>query len=343
MPHTGLLPRTALAAAILLMGGCSDSSGEEPPPTDVPTAWGTSTDPVEAGGLVWASGGVVHLSDGTTVDVGGPIMTYVVAGDGVYFTPAESDEDGTEHSNMTTAPLQFADRDGDVTDTGLTVYVESLGSSPDGRYLGLVDATSGPEDNFSDQPQATAAVIDLTSGQRVVDTREGMGDVDEDDLAHDYPEVYLSVRFPDAGSAFVEGMDDYLYALPGGAGEEVDAIDLGLRAPSDPTSRDGAWTIDDRGLGDRIVSDAGDVVRLRTGAPRWDLRWWLDESTVVGVAVSGPGQGTKVGAGDQGALMTCTVPDGSCSTIEEASGVLLSFPIGSGDDSLDLPDGEGAS
>ena len=199
MLHTGLVLRPALAAALLLTAGCSDSSGKESAPPDDAAAWSTSTDPVEAGGLIWATDGVVHLADDTLVDVGGPITTYVVAGDGVYFTPAETHDDGTEHGPLTSGPLHFADRDGTVTDTGITVYVESLDSSPDGRYLGLVDATSGPEDRFSDQPQATAVVIDLTSGDRVVDTTEGMGDPDEDDLAHDYSEMSISrTHFPDS-------------------------------------------------------------------------------------------------------------------------------------------------
>lgn len=340
MLHTGLLLRTAVAAALLLTAGCSDSSGEETVSPEDEAAWSTSKDPVEAGGLIWATDGVVHLADGSKVDVGGPITTYVVAGDGVYFTPAESDQDGTEHGNMSTAPLHFADRDGDVTDTGLTVYVESLGSSVDGRYLGLVDATSGPEDRFSDQPQATAVVIDLSSGKRVVDTREGMGDPDEEDLAHDYPEVFLSVRFPDSNSAFVEGLDDFLYALPSGEGDAVDAIDSGVHDPLDRTSPDGTWAIDDRGQVEVLLSADGDRVRPRTGTPRWDLGWWLDDRTVVGIEISGPGSSIELGPDDSAALVTCQVPSGTCQTIEGTEDMLLRFPVGdSPSDAVDLRGG----
>ncbi|MFC7361284.1 hypothetical protein [Nocardioides astragali] len=348
MLPTGLPARTALAAALLLTAGCSTSSGEgtpggtDAPSGEDPATWSTSTDPVEVGGLVWASGSVVHLADGTTIDVGGPATTYVPAGDGVYFTPAESDEDVTEHSNMTTAPLHFADRDGSVSATGLTIYVESLASSPDGRYLGLIDATSGPEDRFSDYPQATAVIVDLTTGERVVDTTDGMGDPQEDDLAHDYPEVYLRVRFPDNDSAFVEGLgDDTLYALPSGDGEAADHNDVGLLDPADPTSPDGAWAIEDHDFHDRVVSASGDVVRLSTGVPRWDLRWWLDDSTVVGVAISGPGKGLEILPTDRRELMTCQVPDGACTLVEGTSGALVIFPWGSGEEVLNLPDGEG--
>ena len=83
-----------------------------------------------------------------------------------------------------------------------------------------------------------------------------MGDPDEDDLAHDYPETYLRVRFPDADSAYVEGLgEDRLYALPDGDGEVVDPIDSPLHDPLDRTNQDGTWTIDDRG--------DDDVLRLR--------------------------------------------------------------------------------
>lgn len=348
MPRTGPLTRATLAAALLLAGGCAESSsGGATPDRDGSdrdeSAWAMSTDPVEAGGLVWASDGVVHLPDGSTVDVGGPITTYVVAGDGVYFTPAASEEDGAEHSNVTTGPLHFADREGTVTDTGTTVYVASLGSSPDGRYLGLVDATSGPEDRFSGQPQATAVVLDLTTGERVVDTTDGMGDPQEDDLARDYQEVDLGVRFPDAGSAYVEGLDDLLYALPSGDGKVVDAATAGIRDALDPTSPSGEWAIEDRGLDDRLVSEAGDAVRPTTGAPRWDLRWWLDDTTVVGIAVSGPGRGTDVGPANTAVLVTCQVPDGSCSTVEGTGGKLLGFPAALGGLDLDLSDAGSAS
>lgn len=324
-------------AALLLAAGCSDPADPTGTPDPAPddAAWATSTEPVEAGGLIWASGSVVHLSDGTIVDVGGPITTYVVAGDGVYFTPAGSDDEGTEHSNMTTGHLSFADTEGKVTDTGLTVYVESLGSSPDGRYLGVIDATSGEEDDFSGTPQATAVIVDLSTGERVVDTTEGMGDPGEDDLAHDYPEIYLSIRFPDTASAFVEGLgDDHLYSLHTGEGEVVDAVDSGVRSPGDLTNADSTWAIDDRGDVEVLLSADGERVRPRTGTPRWDLGRWLDAETVLGVALSGPETGEVVGPDDTATLITCRVPDGTCEDVAGTTGKLIRFPS---EDSLTGP------
>ena len=327
------ITRAAVAAALLLTAGCSDAAGRNPAPEADATAWATSTDPVDPGGLVWASGSTVHLPDETTIDVGGPMMTYVVAGDGVYFTPAESAAAASEHGPLTTGPLHFADGDGAVHDTATTVYVESLGASPDGRYLGFIDATSGPGDRFSDYPQATAVVVDLMTGERVVDTTDGMGDPQEDDLAHDYPEVYLRVHFPDAESVIVEGLDDIVYALPGGVGEPAES---GPRSPTDPVSPDQAWSIQDRGFDDRILSASGEPVPVRTGTPRRDLRWWLDDATVVGIAISGPGSGQELGPANTSTLITCRVPDGSCTTVSGTAGARIVFPVGSGDQALDL-------
>ncbi|SEB77405.1 hypothetical protein SAMN04489844_1031 [Nocardioides exalbidus] len=327
MPRT----RTTLAASavlLLLATACASGGGdrEAPAPSDDPS-WTTSTDPVATDGLVWAEGSVVHLPDGSTVDTGGAMTTYVVAGDGVYFTPADGDD--VDHANMTTGPLSFADRDGAIVETGLTVYVESLGSSPDGRYLGVVDATSGPEDDFSDYHQATAVVVDLTTGERVVDTTDGMGDPTEDDLAHDYPETNLSVRFPDAGTAYVEGLGGIAYALPGGEGTEVDPIDSPVRSPLDPTSPDGRWRIDDRGAQPVLLSADGERLRPRTGTDSWEPGWWLDDTTVLGVAPTGPG-GTR-------SVITCVVPDGACTSVEGTAGAVVRLPVDtSPTDLLDL-------
>ncbi len=154
-----------------------------------------------------------------------------------------------------------------------------------------------------------------------------MGDPEEQDLAHDYPEIYLRVRFADATSAFVEGWgDDYVYSLPGGDAEVVDQIDVPLPSHGDRTSPDGQWAIDDRGEVEILLSADGERVRPRTGTPRWDLGWWFDATTVVGVSLSGPGRGDSVGPQDTATLMTCRVPDGACQDVAGTTGQLLRFP-----------------
>lgn len=322
----------ATAALVLLAAGCAGagSAGERGPSDGGDVAWTTSTDPVAAGGLVWAADDVVHLSDGSTVDVGQPMTTYVVAGDGVYFTPAV-EGGGTEHGPMTTASLHFADRDGTTTDTGLTVYAESLGGSGDGRYLGLVDAASGEADSFSGMPQAIAVVVDLTTGERVVESTEVMGDPGKDDLAHDYPETYLRVRFPDADTAYVEGLGEMLHSLPDGSGREVEPFGSPVHDPDDDTNQSDSWMIDRRGDLDVLLSVDGERVRPRTGTERWHLGWWFDDRTVVGVAAPTRGSPT---------LVTCRVPGGACTPVEGTTGRVLQFPVGSASsDGVDLTGG----
>ncbi len=323
----------AAVAVVLAASGCSDGGADarETPRAGDDASWTTSTDPLDTRGLVWASADdVVHLPDGTTVDVGQPMQTWVVAGDGVYFTSpdAEVDED-----NPAARPLLFVDRDGSPAETGVAVYDESLGASPGGRYLGFVDATSGEPDDFSGLPQGIAVVVDLTTGERVLESTEVMGDPDEDDLAHDYDETYLRVRFPDDRSAHVEGLGDLAVSLPDGTARPTDD---GPRSPSDPISPGGSWSIEDRGFDDRIVSADGDPVQVRTDTPRRDLRWWLDDSTVVGIAIAGPGEGQDLGPDDTSRLVTCHVPDGSCTPVDGTEGVRVRFPVGAGDEGLDL-------
>ncbi|KRE99587.1 hypothetical protein ASG88_13265 [Nocardioides sp. Soil777] len=73
----------------MLVGAC----GADRPDLDEDAGWRTSRAPVGTGGLVWAAGSTVHLADGTSIDVGGPVRAFVVAGDGVFFVPAESADD----------------------------------------------------------------------------------------------------------------------------------------------------------------------------------------------------------------------------------------------------------
>ena len=104
------------------------------------------------------------------------------------------------------------------------------------------------------------------------------------------------------------------------------AIDVRLPSHADSTSPDGSWAIDDRGEVEVLLSADGERVRPRTGTPRWGLGWWIDDETVVGVALSGPGRGASVGPDDTATLITCRVPDGACEDVEGTTGQLLRFP-----------------
>ena len=145
------LRATALALAVVVLASCGSGSDVD---LDDDAAWRTSTAPVETAGLSWAVGATVHLSDGTTVDAGGPIREFVVAGDGVFFVPAAEGEDEA----LFEEPLWFVSPDGEPEDTGLEVTRDHFATSPDGRYLTVLDADT-------DEGSAVMRIFDLDTGE----------------------------------------------------------------------------------------------------------------------------------------------------------------------------------
>lgn len=317
------------AVVAVVAAGCGDASHDEPAPGPEPAApWRTSSDPVETSGLIWAGGSIVHLSEGTTIDLGDPVKTYVVAGDGIYFFPAES-EDEIASVGLEERELLFADADGSVTGTGLILVASSLTASPDGRYLAGLDMTIGDQDRYGTR-LATARVFDLETGEEVLRTSEGMGDTGEDDLSVLYENVRLAVTLTD-DTAYVEAARDVIaYDLATGEGEVLPEDEDPPTVPEGPEaadSPDGEWTISDsRDLRDSVTSTDGETVTPRPGTDRWILDFWVDDRTVVGVAVSGPGRGPKVDPRDTTTLMTCTVPSGECDVLAASTGQLVVYP-----------------
>ena len=141
---------TAAVVGLLLAGvatGCDDGSpgGSAPEPSPSAASWSASADPLDTGGLVWASGPTVHLGDGTTVELGAVPDSYVVAGDGVYFTT--DDVVGGDAAAIGARPLYAADRDGGSREVAAGVATPR--ASPDGRYLVFLDVLSSPtQDRF---------------------------------------------------------------------------------------------------------------------------------------------------------------------------------------------------
>ncbi|MGF9757630.1 hypothetical protein AAII07_20770 [Microvirga sp. 0TCS3.31] len=81
--------RVSLAAALLgVLALSAAGCGDDEPDGSSDADWPRTTTPVDADGLVWAAGSTVHLPDGSTLDTEDPAGSYVVAGDGVWFTSA---------------------------------------------------------------------------------------------------------------------------------------------------------------------------------------------------------------------------------------------------------------
>lgn len=309
----GGLGAVALAAMVLL-AACG-SGGESPDGgPDLEGPWLTSSDPVATEGLPWAADGTVHLADGETIETGGPVRAFVVAGDGVFFFPADGEDEAGE-TGTGSAELSFVAPGESPVGTGLELRTDSLAASPDGRYVGGIDLTSGEEDEFG-TPVAVARVVDLREGEEVVTSSEGMGDPAEDDLAVLYEDSRLRLALTD-DTAYVETARDGVLAHDLGSGEVTAAEDDGpFRDPLSPQSPDGAWTIVDRPDDDVVRSADGDTVAPSAGGDRLSLYGWLDDERVLGVAEAAEG----------GTLVTCTVPAGDCERREETTGLLVVLP-----------------
>lgn len=325
MRPTRRLP--AVAAALLALGalpaGCGDDGSGDPG-----SDWPAAGDGVELRGLVWAAGSTLHLGDGTTLDAGVPIRSYVVAQGGAYVVP----DTGSDEQ-----PWPELLRVGPEGTERLGVHPErrSLASSPDGRYLAFLDR-SGERDRY-DTPLAEAVVVDLETGEEILRSDDGMGNPAVDDLADLYEDATPYVL--DVGD------EQAWYRTPGDlrsvdlATGDVDVVedtwDVGEEPWSDDRaeelaadSPDGRWTIRGGELAPdwqapRLVADDGTTVTTRLtaadlGVDPWqpapdDVQWfldsWVDDNRAAGSArIHDAGEETWV-------LVTCAVADGACSVV----------------------------
>ena len=308
----------AAAAAVMVLsvlGACgTDDPGE---PADG-AAWMTSTQPVDTSPVVWAADGVVHLADGAEIDLGTQPSSYVVAGDGVFFVPAEDAQEAETGSDVS-AEVHFVAPQGDPAETGLLLKADSLRASSDGRYLLGIDMESGPEDDYG-TPLAELVVRDLVEGREVVRTSEGLGDT-SGDLTDLYEEAEIGVFVVTDEVAYIDGTSG-LFSVGLDTGSILDPeVDLDEEPPSQwvPESPDGRWRIEAKGKLSEVVDSEGDVVPLEVDAVRWRFDWWADEVTVVGIA------GAEDGSS---ALVTCVVPEGLCEVHEATRGESVRFPNG---------------
>lgn len=199
--------RMAATLALLLgLAGCASSTSEGPAGSGLPTARG----PLPTQGVVWAVGRTVHL-DEQTLRLDRPPQVMVAARGRLYYV-----EEGREALMVT---------DGErARDTGFEAG--HLAASTDGRYLGFLDRSEG-------MPWSTV-VVDLESGEVVVDDHTGMGG-EGDDL----PDLYEDAQPEVVG---FDGDDLYVRPATGAAvlswdaatGERTDHDDDTFVAPFDP-------------------------------------------------------------------------------------------------------------
>lgn len=273
-----------------------------------------------AEGLAWEAEGRVHLADGSVLDVGEPIGPWVVAGDGIVTMGVGEGAAGGAGYVHDTGEATYVDADGTVT--GLGVDVVALAASQDGRYLGLVDASSGPM-VMPDTRLLEVVVVDLEDGSEVVRTARGMGERG-DDLAAIYPELDLDLAFAPAEDPaappvlYADGFDEALRIdLTDGDVALVDRDAAPWGSGSSLDSPDGAWQVVLDEVGPPTLRSAdGTVVVPRAPGPTWTLDRWDRPDRVVGAVALPSGE----------ALMSCVVPSGECTAYAESTGLDVSLP-----------------
>lgn len=317
---------------VALLGGCTgdaDRAGDGAPAGE---RWRTSTDPVDATGLSWAVGSTVHLADGTTADTGRTPRAYVVAGDGVYFVPADDDQTAGDAA-FTGAELWFVRPGGDPEPTGLEVAGTGLARTPDGSRLVVLDADY-------DAGSAVMRFLDLSSGEETT-SEDGMDTSGIDDPVDHLLEAEVEILAVDDARVRARVLE----------GEEVYDLRTGRGAPASDdeppvvrdalTSPDGTWRIEKPDTGpDRVVDADGRPIDLQVPERRWNLSWWADPETVVGTVITGPGTGKRTTEGDTVTLLSCTVPDGRCTVLDGSAGETVVFPLRSTVPAIMLQDGE---
>lgn len=321
----------ALAAALVLSTvGCGPDDDDDPGRSTA--SWPTTSAPVATDGLVWASGGTVHLPDGSTIETGDrPAGSYVVAGAGVWFASAEPDELGGNEL----PELRVATSDG-VEDLDVHPGIGSLTTSADGRWLAFIDRL---EDGAG---AAEAVVVDLTTGEEVVRSGEGLlpsetEGADWTDLYEDAPVGMLGVV---DGTAYVQGLDSLVsYDLSTGEATSADldweAIRtspwwLSLHRTAPLWNPDRTWQIPAQEFGAVPGLESADGARVETTLPpssgplgspdvtgppleEWSLGGWTDATTVLGKTPTRDGSSVDW---TSPALITCVVPSGECSVVE---------------------------
>jgi hypothetical protein len=248
---------------------------------------------------MWATGETIHVGD-RTIDVGEPVRAMVGARGRIYYLAGRSET------------LRVTEGE-ESRRTGYETH--ELRSSRDGRYLGFFDQSQG-------EPWSTV-VVDLSSGEVVVDDDAGMGDHDDDlpDLYEDAEPHILGFEgdefFVHAASGGVLSWDAetgertshgpglFVHPPDPGGGRVLPAlVEHGhLVVPDDPyestqwghQSPDGALTLQPTGNGTAVfVVESGEELPVDLKGRTFLLGGWTDPVTAYGIAFDGSPFGRPV-------------------------------------------------
>ena len=167
--------------------------------------------PLATDAVVWAVGDTIHVDD-RTIRVGKPVRAMVEVNGRIYLLRGHSDVVGVTSG-------------GAVRSTSLRA--DALSVSGNDRYLGLLDKSGG-------RPWSTV-IVDLATGEVVVNDDAGMGDAEED-LADLYEDAEPRVLGFDGDELFVRTASGVLSWDPqtGRRTEHGDRYNLYYFARRDP-------------------------------------------------------------------------------------------------------------
>lgn len=305
--------RLALATTGLVLAASLVACGDEASRAPGGRGWPTG-EPLDASGLVWGKGHVIHFDDGTSIDTQHDYRRYAVAGDAVWFTRLVDERTGES------GRLWRATRDGvERTEARVT---DDFAATSDGRYLVYLDVANGPKDDHGETAYLLV-VIDTRTGEETVRTSEGMdGGAGGVEMAYEDGAPWLAAVTDDR--AYVELMSEYLaFDLATGEVEDVTEDQVpGARYDEVPAPRpnpSGSWQIE---YAERyrpvFVSADGATVTPDAGTRHWSLTRWLDEDSVEGLAYvlpadPAPNQSLTP---DLVTVMVCSVPTGDCRRVQ---------------------------
>lgn len=319
-----------LLATTIALAGCGSSDEDRRATSDLPTDMG----PLPTGAVTWAVRDTIHVGD-RRIAVGEPVRAMVVARGRIYYRAGRS-------ATLWVTDGEKSRRTGYESD--------DLRASLDGRYLGFFDQSDG-------MPWSTV-VVDLSSGEVVVDDDTGMGDSDDDlsDLYEDAEPRVLGFEGDDFYVQAASGNDvlswdagtgartshgsDFFFRTPDpGGGRLLPAlVERGrLVVPDDPymstqwghQSPDGAVTLQPIGNGtDVFAVESGIRLPVDLKGRTFVLGGWSDPATAYGAAFDGSPFGRRV------RLVSCrlTLEERHCKvlrSIQPPPHELVLFPTGS--------------
>lgn len=327
-PSPRALAGAALAALLGLgaLVACHDEASDPAVGSQAPFVLPVGSPTYDARSPAWAVGGTLHVGD-VVIELDPAPTAFVVTRWGVHYLA-----EGSLWSS-----------DGGAARRVARVGTTELSLSPDGRHVGLMDATRGPQDEFG-TPLAVPVVLDAETGEQVLRVpAPASAQEDMNDLADLYEDAEMGFLGFDADAAYaadpvaggvrrlpLDGSEPSLLdpdrapALAGERGTPVRLRDLpagGMRVagPGEQSTALGwlspggeALVEAERNRGVWYDAALGSPHPVETGDRHFYLGGWVDDSTFYGAASA---RGSALRPSGRTVVVTCTLGERRCEPV----------------------------